>query len=91
MQELMKHLWKLNEGYTIELYTNSLHDAVLVSISPSDIEQHININMTSTTISELLQLEYYGINVVFPVWFQEPQVCIDPYANTNSFDEQYIN
>ena len=90
MQELMKHLWKLNEGYTIELYTNSLHDAVLVSISPSDIEQHININMTSTTISELLQLEHLGV-YVFPPEIPEPQVCIDPYANTNSFDEQYIH
>jgi hypothetical protein len=51
MQQIQHHLGKIDKGYTLELYTNSLNDAVLISISPSIIEQHLTIDITDISIA----------------------------------------
>lgn len=48
----------------MELYMNNLHDAVLVVISPSSIEHHMNVNLSDINRHGLMFLESTSIDII---------------------------
>ena len=95
MQQILNFLPSLEEGYSLELYLNNTSDAVIVIISPSSLEHHIDIDITDLSLTDLSQLEYYGVDICIGENHLEPRSDMstnqsDMYANTNSFDERFI-
>ena len=76
---ILPYLSRIEDGSTLELYMNHVHDAVLVCIGQSSIEHHINIDMTPVSAQGLIFLEHAGVQ--FIPWsndhFESP--VIDPY------------
>ena len=48
----------------MELYMNHLHDAILILISPSSIEHHFDVDLSSITYRQLEWLESISIDVI---------------------------
>lgn len=64
LQLIQNKLPLLDEGYSMELYMNHLHDAILVLISPSSIEHHFDVDLTYITHREIQWLESTSINII---------------------------
>lgn len=61
---IQNKLCLLDEGYSMELCMNNLHNAVLVVTSPSSIEHHFDVDLTYVTHRELQWLESTDIIVI---------------------------
>ena len=64
LQLIQNKLHLLDEGYSMELYMNHLHDAVLIVISPSSIEHHFDVDLANITHQQLEWLESTSIDVI---------------------------
>ena len=92
MNQIKKFLHLLDENVSLELYMNNIHDAVLVIVYPSSIEHHIDIDMRTVPVNDIIIMQELGvIYIPYDDAHSEPQVDIAcPYLNTNlsdSFDE----
>ena len=64
LQLIQNKLPLLNEGYSMELYMNHLHDALLVLISPSSIEHHFDVDLAHITRQGIEWLASTSIDII---------------------------